>query len=274
MDPAMFRSALSLLKQKLGTHQTGKAATGSAHAADPSKSYVEFIGPPGVGKSTVFKALMESSPDLMPLSVLKHRLNLPPRLLGQEFDEQYQLLAAHKLETVSKSDLLPTDKLWALGYFNRIIEDDKLPLLHNQVHCVVADEGLFHNFKSSVEHLLTTTVVPAAFLAGRLIINCHATPERIARQIQQRHSETGHLVPQHKNKTFGQLLTDQEEALRHCRKYADFLAEHGLPVLHVNTESAALENTPKIHEFIQTARHHGMEHAPLPPSGAAAPTAS
>lgn len=266
MAPEMFRSALIRLAQKLIGHQAVKAVYSPLYEADSSKKrYVEFIGPPGVGKSTVFKALTEFSPDLMPLSVLKRRLNLPSRLLSREFDEQYQLLAAHKLETVTKSDLLPTDKLWVLGYFQRMIEDDKIAMLHGQSHCIVADEGLFHNFKSSVEHLLGTTAVPPAFLSGRLLINCHTAPERIARQIQRRHRETGHLVPQHKNKTFGQLLEDQVEALRYCRKYADLLTEHGIPVLHIDTASAALENTMKVLEFIQAERHHAVETAHCPP---------
>lgn len=215
--------------------------------------FVEFIGVPGVGKSTLCSALLERNREWMigAQDVLLD-VSLTGKYTAEMNDEFYQGIAQHKLSVISKSDYQACDKLELLGYFGQIIQLDRKMSLYRGKKIVVADEGLFHNFSSSVEFVYENSRAVPNNLGRRVLIHCYSSPERISCQILKREKETGRLLPQHKNKTIRELEEHQKEALLMKEKFTQFVQKVlGTPVLSLNTSDPQEENLNKINNFIE-----------------------
>lgn len=222
------------------------------------KLYVEFIGPAGVGKSTVFKALMKDSRSLIKLDDYRRNGNIQPAKINTEFDEIYHNLISHKLDQVYQNNFSPLDKIQVLAYFHRVVEGDRIVMLHDRRNVVISDEGLLHNFRQGMEHEILHGRIPSSFLANRMVINCHSTPERIAEQILKRHRDNGTILPQHKNKTVRQLALDLNLVCQQILTYKKILIQTGLPVLDIDTSANTDLNVKHIMEFISVPREGTM----------------
>ena len=251
----MFPLTKSRLRQLFGTRPTESGSRQPSLHTDPAdRLYVEFIGPPGVGKTTTFDTVVKNNRSLLKYVDFRRTVNLQPTEVNTEFDDTYQALASHKLDQISKADYSALDKLKVLAYFHRVVEGDRVVMLHNRGYTVISDEGLLHNFGKALEQEILHGRIPSSFLARRVVINCHAPAERIAEQILKRHRETGNLLPQHKNKTVQQLALDQEEICQHYWKFRDLLLRSGMPVLDIDTSANTDLNVKDILEFISNPR--------------------
>jgi len=247
MPPSLINLLRNLVPSRSNGISTGPSGSGQQRR---NGLYVEFIGPPGVGKSTIYNELTGAAGDLMKLSVLKRELNLPPQRLGNEHDELYGTLAGQMLHAIAMKDYAPMDKMRVLGYFHRVIEDDKLAVLHNPGRIVVSDEGLFHNFRSSIEHEMSKGPMSRDFCSMRAIVSIRSHPRTIAERILKRRLETGDMLPQHKGKDLDRLAMDQEEVCGQYMRFRDTLEQAGIPVLDIDGSADLRENVNAIRGFI------------------------
>ena len=248
----MLLSNLVRLSNRLGYSFTWQPLPRPALPLCTSKGLtVEFVGPPGVGKSTLFQTLLSRKRKWLGIGEYRNAIHVAPQYLGTGLDEIYQALAIHKMDIVANSDFIPTDKLRILGYFYSVLQNDKALALHNPGYTVVLDEGLLHNFSSSVQQLIYRNTQLDDFFAKRKVVQCSAAPETIAQQILRRQQETGNILPQHKGRTLNQLTMDQREVAIKMDEFCQDLQRVGIPLLKVNTEEEMGHNADLVKDFIE-----------------------
>ncbi len=185
-----------------------------------SSYIVDLVGPPGIGKTTLIKALIERS------------------LIQAEND------SFDKKERVCKSRA----RLLSLAALN---QGDIATLQRKAVKLIydlnisqsrkgyVVDEGLSHHFANELCSMFLES--PDDFkllMQRRAVINLTASPETICSRIRIRGNKTGRLLPCHQDKSDEELVIFNTEALRGREYLATCMKEAGYPILTVNMEGA------------------------------------
>lgn len=106
--------------------------------------YVEFVGTPGVGKTTICKKVQE-------ITNVWNGNNVLNKCNSTDIQDSlfYKMLAKYKLINVNSQDVTDIDKMFLLGYFYKILVDDFIINKCNN-GIVVTDEGLVHNFGNEI----------------------------------------------------------------------------------------------------------------------------
>lgn len=213
---------------------------------------IEFVGVPGVGKSTIYRKLLQRNRHL--LSQKRHVLMFEDKVSATSLDSQkiYQELAENKMNTVFASELLSLDKMRILKYFQSVLLNDYICKQYNTQNTIISEEGLLHNFGTNISSIYNLNEVKNnPLFAHRAIIHCYSTAEQVAKQIRKRYKETGKLVPQHKVGDFNDLIMLQKKALINKKENISFFENAGIPVLHINTYDVINDNVEKINQFIK-----------------------
>lgn len=213
---------------------------------------IEFVGVPGVGKSTIYRKLLQRNRHL--LSQKRHVLMFEDKVSATSLDSQkiYQELAENKMNTVFASELLSLDKMRILKYFQSVLLNDYICKQYNTQSTIISEEGLLHNFGTNIRSICNSHEIKSnPLFAHRAIIHCYSTAEQVANQIRKRYKETGKLVPQHKVEDFNELIKLQERALINQKENILFFENAGIPVLHINTYDVIYDNVEMINHFIK-----------------------
>lgn len=214
--------------------------------------YVEFVGVPGVGKTTLFKHVLDKLEDNW-LKLEQFRKRFPPLVDYKTTDSLsfYQEVAAHSMQTVLSSEYNALDKMRFITHFHSVILKDSLVSLHNE-YKFISDEGLFHNCSESV--LAVAERNKDAFkelIKNRVLIYCYASAETVANRVVEREKRTGDLLPQYKHASYEDLLKAVNKDLEKAQKLINTLAGYTIPILSVNTENAIADNVREVKEFVE-----------------------
>lgn len=213
---------------------------------------VEFIGVPGVGKSTLF--------DEMKQSIKKNWIefdefqkfvdyNYKDRMLVNS--KTYQDLTHLKINGVVNGKNAPTDKTKKLSVAYKAIKQDYIINQFNKHHIVLMEEHLMFHYRNQIKQLFKKNKNKFdSFIEGRAIIYCYASPKRIAEQVKIREKKTGKLVPAHNVGSYEQLLKKIKNQLQGQEESISFF-KNKIPVLEVDTEERLSFNVDKINEFLR-----------------------
>lgn len=224
--------------------------------------YVEFYGPSGVGKTTLFRSAKKSNKNRwLPLqnfkeiylSRLKRNTLIP--------DSIYQFLAEDKIEEVLENPMYPMSsvKMDKIRFFYSTLIDDLLIKSFNKNYTIVSEEGLIQIYTSSIMKLCCREESDfREFLKDRAVIYCYAPAEVIANQIIKRNKNEKNLRIEHATDSFNELVEKQFLELENKNKLIRKLKELTVPVLLVDTTIEIKENVKRINEFIQDLQKNNI----------------
>lgn len=220
--------------------------------------YIEFIGIPAVGKTTLFKKIKCSAKsglirlnDFLAFKSDEWDINLLDKL------EVYQKLAAYNIERTAGSDRLATDKLRFFSWYRTVIIQDATIERYNLYHTIISEEGLFHNFGPAIERLAKEEpAIYSELVKNRAIVYCYAPKERVAHQIIKREKKQGNLLPQYKTSSFEELVEVVEKSLEAKREFITSIKE-SLPILEIDTSNDIKSNVESIEQFILKLQQNG-----------------
>ena len=220
--------------------------------ADGKPLYVEFVGVPGVGKTTlynnVFKQIKNKWRDINELEQIFAEHNNGK---ATESYSCYQDLAQHKVSTVASYDYSGLDKMKIIKYFQSVLIKDSLVYLFNKEYNIVSDEGLIHNFGEGIIAFSNSKESDYKdLLKHRAIIYCETSASTIAKRIIEREKITGNLLPQHKVDSFDKLVLNQEKYLNNYRLIFDYTSKYNIPILSIDTSDPMHDNVQKSIEFM------------------------
>lgn len=219
--------------------------------------YVEFVGVPGVGKTTlyknVFKEIQRKWQDIHELkNTLKH-------IEDQDAESLlcYQELAQHKMQSIKTRNFSGIDQMKLVKYFHSVLIADSLVYLFNNDYNVMSEEGLIHNFGDSLLALSKSNKEEFEnLMKHRAVVYCHAPAEIVAKRILEREKKTGRLLPQHKVSSFDELVNLQNESLKLKQQLIDFLSKHDIPILSIDTSDPMTGNVAQVKHFLTELTHN------------------
>ena len=220
--------------------------------AEGKHLYVEFVGVPGVGKTTLYNNVFKQIKNKwLDISELQQIFAEHSNGKASESFSCYQDLAQHKVTTVASYDHSGLDKMKILKYFHSVLINDSLVYLFNKEYNIMSDEGVIHNFGEGIVALSKYKESEYKdFLKQRAIIYCETSASIIAKRIKEREKITGNLLPQHKVDSFDILVQHQEKALYNYRHIFDYSSKYNIPILPINTSEPMYDNIQKVIEFM------------------------
>jgi adenylate kinase family enzyme len=158
---------------------------------------VEFIGPSGVGKSTLFRKLLDRRSRLNWATtgewLRAHGLTSGVRRLN----EREQRLLKLKFGNVAAQQLDISDKVWLVSFFEGNLKEDQAIRKIGIYDCVVREDGIFHNFAEEIDVLRATDEAELeGWLQGRAFVFLRADDDVMVERLRARDAE-GETRPQH-----------------------------------------------------------------------------
>lgn len=159
---------------------------------DSGGGYIEFVGPSGIGKSTLFKnfSRMTNLPYL-------YRQNFDAKDYADKFDSVLQWhLLAQKFSDLNSRELEEHKKLKLIHYFVKVAMDDAVVNSILSDNLLMFDEGLFHNFSKQINELPDDQF--KELTRDRAFIFLEARdPKTVVQRRRKRFKETGVIVTHH-----------------------------------------------------------------------------
>jgi deoxyadenosine/deoxycytidine kinase len=242
---------------------------------------VEFIGPRGVGKSTLYNAVIKELTqestcagvnaffpyvdmrkkgvlgkiEFFIRKVLKKELKDQRALQvsGYQFIQAHQELCAYAWEMIDKyqqSDFNQTDNRFRAAYnlYNNFLKHKLVESSDLDKYCLTG-EGIVHSalliFPKNYDVSDLATFLGHLPLP-RAVIYCEATPEILAERCLQRRTVVSQM---HKSKS--QLIEDAKDELDLYQQILSELSLKGIEILRVDTACSIDENKKLISEFIK-----------------------
>lgn len=179
---------------------------------------IDLVGPPGIGKSSLIRAMTKAS------------LILPGRIKLNKNNR----ICASRARLLSLAALQIDDM--------EVLQRKTVKLLYDlNITCcgtsVIVDEGVCHHFTNELIELSRSS--PHDFdkiMQGRAIINLTATPELVNSRILYRDARQGHMLSCHKGKTDKELLMINLRVLHQRAVLTSIMEEKDLPTLTVKAE--------------------------------------
>lgn len=214
--------------------------------------YVEFVGVPGVGKTTlyenVFKKVKRNWRDIHELQriFMEHTNGI-----AAESQLCYQELAQHKMQFVGSCDYNGIDQMKLVNYFHSVLIEDSLVHLFNNDYNIISDEGIIHNFGEGILALSKSNKNEfERLIRKRAVVFCQASAEIVAKRILEREEKTGRLLPQHKLDSFEELVSLQKKSLNQKNQVIGFLSKYDIPFLSIDTSNPMTENVEQVVKFL------------------------
>ncbi len=213
---------------------------------------IEFIGPAGVGKSTLFKSLTES---------LRIAGNRRSDLKGLK-----KVLDLSKIDSPTHTNLLEA-KLSGLlatnytsylitdlmSYFLTVVSEDMVMSNLKNEKGFLLEEGLLQNFSQEIMGLKDDSMV--SILNGRAIIYLRPVkPSTVVDRIRKRQNEGGHTVPHHIGKTDEELMSIAKSSVILFDVFTERLKALKIPFFEIvaedNFDTEAIKTFLKQNNFI------------------------
>lgn len=220
-----------------------------SHKGFPLK--VEFIGPSGVGKSTIIKEMvLQKTKDekWVVAGELTNRYEKSDNIACKIYDD---LLKIHTEQMMSRPTTPLRKKITLLRYYLKLVSEEELINMVAGNNTVVFHEGLFHNGGSSIIELEKTH--PDVFLKiirNKAIVNCTADPETIVKYVRNRQKQ-GTRRSMLEGYNDRELMEKAQSALNKKKELVELLQNHQIPCLEINTTESIAQNAHKIRSFLK-----------------------
>lgn len=207
---------------------------------------IEFIGPSGVGKSTLYNETKNS------LSSVWRNSKSLNKFKGNTTDEQLAEIHWKLFKSkISNVDSINTDglvKLSLMEHFQKMLSDNlKIIQQENEVG-IFLEEGLCHSF--SRELIVLTNAELINVLGNRFLIYVSPKdPNIVVRQIRKRAMEGGHTVYHHVGLDDQDLNRITKDSIDNFNKLTNHIEKLNVPVCRLFVEDGIEINSNRIIEF-------------------------
>lgn len=199
-----------------------------------SKFIIEFIGPSGIGKSTLFKEYFSKTDfnfyTQNDLYKIKSKLD-QQKILSIIYNEL--LLNKHNNLLIKGYNAYINTEL--LNYFTKIVSEDII-IQNSYKDCgFILEEGIAHNF--SMELLQLSNEHLSLLLKNRIVVYLRPEdPNIVVQRIKKRANEGGHIVIHHNNKTDEELLNIAIQSIANYDKLIERIKVLNFPYLQIISE--------------------------------------
>ncbi|MGB4205605.1 MAG: hypothetical protein WBJ84_08300 [Bacteroidales bacterium] len=216
--------------------------------------FIEFIGISGVGKTTLFKAMVQQrTTDDNWLGINEYIKYLNDNLWSgiEDIDPAYNKILHKKYEQViSKNNTRHIINL--ITFFFSNMKEEIIAVYNNKEYTLIMEDGLFHNFGNNIKELYLKKEIDLSHLTkNRAFVYCYADPDVISKRILERHQTIKHIRPQHKNKTLTELIKAHETLIKNQNDFVELLQSLDTPFIKIDTSENLEENALKVREFIK-----------------------
>lgn len=215
--------------------------------------FIDFIGPSGVGKTTlyneVYKQRRHPMDWLSPKEFIHAQGNI---MLDGNIPSDYEEIVRMKIENVCRNEIYkPIQMLNQFSFLQKVMKEEIIIKTFNSNQKVIYEDGFFHVFGEEIKLLLEKDSERyESFIQNRALILCVSTPEKIASQIIKREKVEGRRA-QHINKDLETLIQQEDKTLEMRKNLAHFFGAQGVPILVVDTSNPLNENGKEITSFIK-----------------------
>jgi len=214
---------------------------------------VEFIGPPGVGKSTIFKETLRLRENDGEWITSKELLKSLDNYSNYNYEiKEYDVLLGNYFKQILSKNLPIRNKIKLLKYFLKITTEDELVNKFAGKQIVVFSEGLFHNGNNCIMDIEKTN--PDIFrqiIQKKAIVNCINQPDIILEYIKKR-NEKEKLRMVHRDLTDSELFVKTKSSIKRKKELMQLLIKYNVPCLEINTADNITENAHKVRNFINS----------------------
>ena len=208
---------------------------------------IEFIGPAGVGKTTLLnQAWPLTSGDWYSRNDL-YRVSLgrTPDLLDERV---HWHLLGEKLRSLEAGNYSGMQKLQLMHYFSKVLVNDVVLRYANSTKGFLLDEGLCHNFSKQLEALGETDF--SHMMSGRALVFVKQRDDTtVARQIRERAMAGGGMVTHHHGRSADELAAVAKDSKIRLDAFAVRAEALGVPLCIIHTEDPMDEKIKAVIEF-------------------------
>lgn len=220
-------------------------------SVQPTKRlFIEFVGPSGVGKTTVFRELQKHNLTNRWIGVSTFIRSLKDKSLALDpaSEAVYSEVLNLKRESIHSQFSFPIS-VSLMQFFYGNLKEELLAREYNSEYTLIMEDGFFHNFGSAIMDFISKNEVAfQPFLVDRAVVYCTNSAQEIAKQIQKRNL-TSPRAYQNK-KSLEELEKMTQPVIDRNEKFVNYLKSKGVPVLYINTGDDLKDNGVKIKEFI------------------------
>lgn len=252
----MMQKIKTILDRKLGLRISRSAGRLEKYLIkDNRKSplYIDFMGPSGVGKTTLFNVAYKNRDLLKPWFTPAELIHNSKEKKNNIIDDIYQDVAELKFNDIKEQAFYnPVQKLQQFAFVNKVLKEEINIQNLNKNHAIVFEDGFYHVYGREIVQLLQQDENKYnLFIKNRALILCVAPANIIAEQIFKRKNKEG-LRAQHIGKNLKELIVDQEKVLKERREIADFIKQKNVPVLTIDTSKNIEKNAKNVLDFIES----------------------
>lgn len=250
--------------------RAGVAQSNSCWVEDPGVETempirLEFLGPSGVGKSTLGAALLADetfAARIRPFGGLLPSRGISVCLKCQGaggwgtsthiLDREYAALLDLKARAVCERGMSALDITKLLRWLMGNLEEDVLLTRHGATGVVLREDGLLHNFGSEILRRLEEEVPLHPLLTRRLVVQLKAPAEIIAERAIERQNR-GEERPQYTGRTSSCVVLDIAAVSDRIDRLVARLCDLGVPLLTIDASSTPSDGVEAIRAFVPPA---------------------
>ncbi len=215
---------------------------------------IEFIGPSGVGKSTVFASLKTHVRDRW-LFANTFVLTAPAAVANPEFERAVLLILYDKMDVLKKASISAWNYCNVIHQLEDIVKKSLLIAAATHPKGYLLDEGIGHYFCEQI--MAQDHATRKALLGNRhFIVLLAATPEKVAAQRQERQRDqniatAGLQNPNETDYLSAEVLQKIAKQMVIYKQFAELAKTHGCEVLELYVENGIAGNVQEIVKFEQ-----------------------
>ena len=204
-----------------------------------SNVIVEFLGPPGVGKTYLCDFFIQKYRDSFSSEVIT-RGDLQNQNIGEvELSEMYSELLNYRIRDISNTSKSGINKYRSIKHEHQLLKNDIICNDFLSDSLIITDEQLFKTFGEYAFKIASPEKM-RRILKNRVFILCTASPATIFSNQQK------------KNKDFFISIEWLTERIAKDVVLVQHLRKYGSEVLEINTENGLEFNSKEIYSFINT----------------------
>lgn len=219
-----------------------------ASSSTRQKIVVEFVGPSGVGKSTLFNYFLSQ---YGPTGNCRHwrdaRKHLrPKRTVTPGLLDAYDFLLRKKIVDLQTRDVDEHTKARLEEFFRGNLDEDRWLSKSPARGIFLREDGIFHNF--TAELLAVSNTHLEALTKGRAFVHIDARANVIVSRVMRRESQGGSR-PQYAGKTREEVAAEVNDGKERKSALVDRLVKAGHKVLNIDASNLIEEQALTLDNF-------------------------